>query len=235
MRKYAVVLAAALSLGFAPAPLPKPPSKVDLKKMQGTWACTYYAVGGCCRLVTWDERVVIARDRLTYSHEEAWSEWVVTLDVTKRPRAITLKGVGGDARGQVRRGTYRLEGDTLLMSFDYPAGSALRVDVDRLELGPGRCWVVWQRVKRSARPLMLPSVWARDNASRTGPGDGGVEHRTRGRASRGLVRVSHHTAHPGRGTVQAGTPRSRPSRRGRGRPRATPPARPCRVSGPAGR
>jgi uncharacterized protein (TIGR03067 family) len=149
MSQHAVMLLAALYLGSAPAPPPKPPSKVDLKKMQGTWICTYYAVwDGCIRYANSGEWVEIAGDRLTYADDEVRSEWVVTLDATKSRKAITLKGIGGDARGKVRRGIYRFEGNTLLMSFDYPACLALRDDVDRLELGPGRFSIIWQRVKR---------------------------------------------------------------------------------------
>jgi uncharacterized protein (TIGR03067 family) len=119
MRTYALLLlAAVVSLGFAPAPLPNPPrpepSKEDLKKMQGAWVRVVLsnqagAGGAVARDTT--ARVVIANNRMSYSVSgKVMSEWFITLDAKKAPKVFDNEAVG---REGPYRGIYRLEGDTL--------------------------------------------------------------------------------------------------------------------------
>jgi len=113
MRGYVALLLAALSLGFAPAPPPRP--HADLKKVQGTWVLVSRTFGGG----SWPAegvRVVIAGARIRYYRAgEQRTEWPLTLDAAKSPKVFDQREVGGSSPGTLYRGIYRLEGDTLTL------------------------------------------------------------------------------------------------------------------------
>jgi uncharacterized protein (TIGR03067 family) len=151
MGKYVwLLVAAGLSLGFAPAPLPKPPSgKRDLKKMQGVWAVTTYTVGGK-PFGGPDEglRVEITGDRMRYTRGGKFlTEWTILLDPTRTPKVFDLRGVaGGRTPGMLLRGVYRLDGDTLTIC----SGLDEKTDrpADLAGTAPGHRLEVLRRLKR---------------------------------------------------------------------------------------
>lgn len=137
-RAVSLLVAAVLSLAFAPAPpyRPKPdPGKEDLKKMQGTWAVARRSVAGSVsRTDGQDMTVVIEGDRIRFLVKgEVRTEWAITLDPTKSPKVLdrTLvpgKGTVKTANGTpiVHRGIYLLDGDTLRLSHSLTQGSQAR-------------------------------------------------------------------------------------------------------------
>jgi uncharacterized protein (TIGR03067 family) len=97
-----------LSLGFAPAPLPKPmkprPADMDMAALQGSW------------LETNSSRVVylfVGKKVTVTQSGTLCSNWVMSLDTAKTPKAMDLAGDGGTV-GTIPY-KYRLEGDTLTL------------------------------------------------------------------------------------------------------------------------
>jgi uncharacterized protein (TIGR03067 family) len=57
---------------------------------------------------------VIAGDRMTYTEfGKSLGAWRIHLEEGKSPKVFDLQGLPGPTNGRVRRGVYRLEGDTL--------------------------------------------------------------------------------------------------------------------------
>src|SRR5262249_16818397 len=105
--------AAVLSLGFAPAPLPRPNStKEDMKKLQGGWVRVQLTIAG---RPTSDGPngcpITITGDRLQFP--SAADAWTITLDARKKPKWIDYTGATPSMKGTFFRGIYRIEGDTL--------------------------------------------------------------------------------------------------------------------------
>jgi uncharacterized protein (TIGR03067 family) len=102
----------ALSLGFAPAPFPKPDtSKDDLKKMQGSWhrlTCTGGSIPPAPRPI--NDTVVIKDNQITYNGPPAWT---LTLGTLKDGRkSFDIKSGNG-----AWVGVYELNGDSLRVCF----------------------------------------------------------------------------------------------------------------------
>jgi uncharacterized protein (TIGR03067 family) len=113
-----LLVLAVLSLGLAPAPLPRPDkSKEDLKRLQGEWHRVRVTVGGNFYLEKPHETtIVVAGDRMKYALAgRPTNEWAFTLDATRGPPRFDRKGVKGDANGLIFRGIYRLDGDTFIL------------------------------------------------------------------------------------------------------------------------
>jgi uncharacterized protein (TIGR03067 family) len=94
-----------LSLGFAPVPFPKPPKAkpvdADLMALQGAWLETNRS-----QVV-----YVFAGKKVTVTQSGTLcSNWVMSLDTAKTPKAMDLAGVLGTIPYK-----YRLEGDTLTL------------------------------------------------------------------------------------------------------------------------
>jgi uncharacterized protein (TIGR03067 family) len=115
MRERLLFLVAGLSLGFAPAPFPKPdPTKEDLKDLQGAWVRVKLTIdgrpssdgpNGC--------PITIKGNHLQFpSPDDAWT---ITLDATRKPRTIVYKAASKALAGHVYRGVYRLEQDRLTL------------------------------------------------------------------------------------------------------------------------
>jgi uncharacterized protein (TIGR03067 family) len=106
MRPCVLLLLAAASLAFAPAPQPKTgPNEKDLKRLQGVWQGV-------------ESRELESRvkgDTLSYYRDgKLVTAYRITLDATTRPRSLDLVGIGGGARdGRAYRCIYEIDGDTL--------------------------------------------------------------------------------------------------------------------------
>ncbi len=116
MCKYAILLAAALSLGFAPVPFRKPdPTKEDTKKLQGNWLKVRSIPPGNGE---GDGTLVVVGQHMRYSLSgNVVGEYAFTIDARKKPRVFDFKGTGGVVVGPSYRGIYRLEKDTLTISY----------------------------------------------------------------------------------------------------------------------
>src|SRR5258708_5742611 len=107
------LLVAALTLGFAPAPPPRPNSKADLHKLQGSWSVTTEEGGGWTGfLFSPGGQTFITQ--ASYSHKSGdgafCSACSITVDARARPKRLDF------GKGYVRA-IYRLEGNALLVSY----------------------------------------------------------------------------------------------------------------------
>ncbi len=145
-RSLLLLVFAALSAAFAPAPLPRPvPGKDDLKKMQGQWVRASVHIGGELKYPEAESNVVSIRgDRLRYGGQGG--EWVVTLVAGRGPRQADFRRVGADVGHDLFHGIYKLEGDTLTFCFVFVGEGPRPTDFGGLE--PGVWLEVYRRTKR---------------------------------------------------------------------------------------
>jgi uncharacterized protein (TIGR03067 family) len=140
--------AAALAAHGAPAPLPKPdPSKEDLKRMQGRWdiASAQHAASPPQPMPRW--QVVVAGRRLKFVYRgRVITEWDCTLDPGKRPKHLTMKGVGESARFTLRA-LYSVEGNSLTFCYGI-AGGKRPADLAKTSSSTSRGR--WRRTPRRA-------------------------------------------------------------------------------------
>jgi uncharacterized protein (TIGR03067 family) len=120
---------AVLSVGFAPAPLPRHRREASsANQMIGKWKGQHHTL-------------VITHDRLDYT---AGYEYALTIDPAVRPRAYEIRGVGSHNAGYEFHGIYRVEGDTLTLCYtQIPSPRPASFE------GPGKGsnWEVYQRVR----------------------------------------------------------------------------------------
>jgi uncharacterized protein (TIGR03067 family) len=150
MRACALLLAV-VSLAFAPAPFPKQgdPNKEDLKKMQGSWTTVRRTYGGKPMTGRGEMTVVISGDRVKYLVDGmVRTEWIITLDAKKQPKIFDRKKVSGAGAGQILRGVYRLEGDTLSTCYCQERGVSLERPTDLEGAKAGE----WLHVMRRKKP-----------------------------------------------------------------------------------
>ena len=145
-RPWCAVAAVLAALPVAFAPIPKPranPAKEELRRLQGRWELVSCSLGGKPMPVTpGAEADVIRGDRLTtVKGGEVVASWRVTLDPAKAPRRMDLKGEGG----KLQLAIYRLDGDTLTVSYKGERGATGRP----ADFRPGAgVWVVVLERKR---------------------------------------------------------------------------------------
>lgn len=97
-----LLLLAVFTVAFAPAPLPRAERRPKPQGLLvGTWKGNYL--------------LTITETRLNYS--EGY-EYELRLDPSATPPAYDLRGVGRNNTGWVFSGIYRLEGDTLTLSYN---------------------------------------------------------------------------------------------------------------------
>ncbi len=150
MRKCALLLTGLL-LGFAPAPLPRPPKpdngKDDLKKMEGTWEVTSLIYEGRpLAPSTFSSRVAIAGGWLTYSDAKGngSSKWALTIDAKKAPRTFDMTPEGGSRVGGW--GIYAFKGEKLVRCLSIRSAAERPAEFDGNR--PGRYLQVLERAKR---------------------------------------------------------------------------------------
>jgi uncharacterized protein (TIGR03067 family) len=117
MRTHTLLLAA-VALGFAPAPPPRPNSKADLKAMQGAWLLTTVRADGQPETLG-RFPVEVEGNRVRYlCAGRVVYEFVLALDAARSPKRYVTKGTGPASRDWVVRGIYSLEGDTLKFCYN---------------------------------------------------------------------------------------------------------------------
>jgi uncharacterized protein (TIGR03067 family) len=144
-------LLAALSLAFAPAPLPRPgASKEDLKKMQGRWNLVACQCGGRPTGMPLEGEacfaIIIVGNRLTYRVGTGeGDEWLVTLRGAISPAGLDMQTTKKSATITKIKAVYSLKGDTLIVCHNNGSGDRPRT-IDSRESGH---WVeVFKRPKR---------------------------------------------------------------------------------------
>jgi uncharacterized protein (TIGR03067 family) len=148
-----LLLAALAAAAFAPAPLPKlDTSKSELKKMEGNWRVEIREHGGR-PLPAKHYRDLMAEvkgDRLRYTRAgRVLTEWTLTFDLKKKPRALDMRRVAPGnlalRREIVLRTIYLLEKDTLKI-YHFGADDERPADFNVVDK---RSWLmVLKRVRR---------------------------------------------------------------------------------------
>jgi len=117
-----LVLAAVLTLGFAPAPLPKKSARAEGPNLQGEWEVVSWGKqlreGGGLARVTAAMTVRIGSGRLEIAlHGSPLYDWSLTFHPTARPASVDLL----DSRNNATLlAIYRLEGDVLTICYRGP-------------------------------------------------------------------------------------------------------------------
>jgi uncharacterized protein (TIGR03067 family) len=118
-KRWLVSLAAVLTTAFAPIPPPKArpdPVKEELKRLQGRWEHVIFNRNGQKEEQAAGRRAdVVKGDELAVVWGEAViSRWSVTVDPSKRPKAMDLSHKKNSRRLLC---VYKLEGDTLTVCW----------------------------------------------------------------------------------------------------------------------
>jgi uncharacterized protein (TIGR03067 family) len=147
------IVCAAVLLGFAPAPFPKPArpasARQALKELEGSWVAVRRCLAGHDLMRPGSGMTAeFAGERVSYYVETgSKTEWTITLDVGKDPRVFDQKQVNVAGGEHILWGVYRLEGDTLTIC--YRLGKDPRVRPRSLEgKGPGEWVEEFRRRKR---------------------------------------------------------------------------------------
>jgi uncharacterized protein (TIGR03067 family) len=142
---------AALALGFAPAPFPRPPrgepdaDKADLGRLRGAWVEVRYDANGAARDGD-GSRLVVVGSRFTFVRGgNVGSDWRVSLDAASTPRGMRWRPwPAADARVP-DESAYRLDRDTLTLC--YRIGKNPDVRPTDFAPGLGRAVMVLRRAR----------------------------------------------------------------------------------------
>ena len=141
------LFAVVVSLAFAPAPLPRVSRagpRSDLERLQGTWEVVDSRMSGVEMTHNKGARVEVRRERWTFidkTDSATRLHWDLRLNPSATPPEIDFEGLEGVASS---RGIYRLEGDTLTISYGYVTGGGRPTAFDRDRNG----YVVVRRIGR---------------------------------------------------------------------------------------
>ena len=134
MPRLWLLVAVAVAVGFAPAPLPRASRagpRTDLDRMQGLWEVVDSRMSGIELTPNKGARVQVRRDRWTFIDKRDGASrhhWDLRLNPSATPPQIDFKGVEGSGSSQ---GVYRLEGDTLTISYSYVLSGVRPTAIDR--------------------------------------------------------------------------------------------------------
>ena len=141
LRSLPILVAAALCLGFAPAPFRKPappdPTPAQWKKLQGHWVRVRYYTNGGTLSRDGNTLMTVSGKGVTYSTNGAPNSWwTMTLDARPSPPILDMQGQPGPMGTTVFMGVYRLEKDTLILCARQTRDPAQRpTKVDEHQMG----------------------------------------------------------------------------------------------------
>jgi uncharacterized protein (TIGR03067 family) len=117
--RHVLPLFALLTMAFAPAPpyRPKPDlSKEDLRQLQGAWGRVHCSVDGAV-IKERPGGVTVKIEGARMAFGSPGDTWSVTLDAGKKPKRIDCLNTTRKGKGSLYLGLYRLEGETLTISW----------------------------------------------------------------------------------------------------------------------
>jgi uncharacterized protein (TIGR03067 family) len=131
----------------------KDDAKKDQEAMQGTWKVSKYLAGGkeqasdLAKKIT----VLIVGDKLTLKLEnDIVGEGTFKLDPGKTPKEMDMTTVSGSDKGQVRKGIYEIDEDTLKICFNVTEAAKTQrpASFDAAKAGTAIDLMILQRVKK---------------------------------------------------------------------------------------
>jgi uncharacterized protein (TIGR03067 family) len=108
------MLAAVTAILFVAADTKDNEAKKELEKLQGTWYMAALEVEGqqVAEEKLQSATLTIKGDKYTVTVKDTTYETVITLDPSKKPKAIDMVFTDGPNKDKIHRGIYELDGDT---------------------------------------------------------------------------------------------------------------------------
>lgn len=125
------------------------PAAEDKAKLQGEWAMVSGVSDGVAlpEAIVRSFRRVCKGDELTVMNgEQVVMKAKISLDLTKKPKAIDYEAIDGVTKGSKHEGIYEFDGETLKSCFAEPGGK--RPTEFASKAGDRRVYTVWKRVKK---------------------------------------------------------------------------------------
>jgi uncharacterized protein (TIGR03067 family) len=147
MRWCALVLVAVALVTAVASPDEK--GKKDMDQLQGTWACVSAQSDGkpIPEDVVKQLRLVLARDQYTTSKgDQVLFAGTFTLNADRTPKELDIVAGEGESKGQVAKGIYDLDGDTLKLCYPLAAGKDRPKEFASTP-GSGLQVAVWKRTR----------------------------------------------------------------------------------------
>jgi uncharacterized protein (TIGR03067 family) len=150
MSRLVLIGVAALSLAFAPAPLPRrsPSRGDDFNRIQGTWVMQEQGQGGNKVKLDGNTRWVLGAGKLEIRDGSSSYKWDYKIDPKSAPRALDMSyrpgGPGTDA--SELKALYSLDGDTLVIGYSPGSWSKRPQSLGRDE--PGLLTLTFRREGR---------------------------------------------------------------------------------------
>jgi uncharacterized protein (TIGR03067 family) len=124
-------------------------AKKDLAKLQGEWSMISAQQDGqeASKDLIRGSKRVCKEDELTVTIDDLlYMKAKITLDPSKKPKAIDYKVIEGFKKGKTLLGIYEVEGDTVKFCFARPGKD--RPDDFTADTGSGRTASVWKRISK---------------------------------------------------------------------------------------
>jgi hypothetical protein len=124
MRLFPLLLFAATSLAFAPAPFPKAakrtPASIDLAAMQGRWERISLTVGRAEMGAQGGNIRIVGQKVAFYLGDRLREEWSISLRPDAGANRFKAEVISGDFKGSTITGTYHRDGDVLALAYEMP-------------------------------------------------------------------------------------------------------------------
>lgn len=118
---FAAALAACL---VAPVLADDKKNEADLKALVSKWSIEKAELGGkditdVLKVLKFEIR---ANGAYTAQHDDQKDEGAFTVDTSKTPKEMDIKGTGGPNKGKTIKAIYKLDGDALVICYAFDAG-----------------------------------------------------------------------------------------------------------------
>ncbi|SRR6266545_6352284 len=98
-------------------------SDAELKALVGIWKVEKAELGGkdITEVLQVLKFEILAGGKYTAEHGDNKDEGTFTVDPSKKPKQMVVKGMSGPSKGKIIKAIYKLDGDTLTICYDFNA------------------------------------------------------------------------------------------------------------------